>query len=115
MTPRNSALQPCVEGAGCGCVLTLPLSSGDSSALRGVSFALSLKTDVQGEQLSVAHMTAKPVQVGFGNVCLRTIAGLRHAGPTGPCFSRDEFNIKVLQAFVELHEFADLNLVQALR
>lgn len=29
--------------------------------------------------------------------------------------SRDEFNIKVLQAFVELHEFADLNLVQALR
>ncbi|NXQ99561.1 CYH3 protein, partial [Sagittarius serpentarius] len=27
---------------------------------------------------------------------------------------RDEFNIKVLQAFVELHEFADLNLVQAL-
>lgn len=28
---------------------------------------------------------------------------------------RDGFNIKVLQAFVELHEFADLNLVQALR
>ncbi|XP_055507575.1 cytohesin-3 isoform X3 [Leucoraja erinacea] len=28
---------------------------------------------------------------------------------------RDEFNLKVLQAFVELHEFADLNLVQALR
>ncbi|KAG2455684.1 CYH3 protein, partial [Polypterus senegalus] len=27
---------------------------------------------------------------------------------------RDDFNIKVLQAFVELHEFADLNLVQAL-
>lgn len=27
----------------------------------------------------------------------------------------DDFNIKVLQAFVELHEFADLNLVQALR
>lgn len=34
------------------------------------------------------------------------------------CFhfsKRDDFNIKVLQAFVELHEFADLNLVQALR
>lgn len=30
-------------------------------------------------------------------------------------FARDDFNIKVLQAFVELHEFADLNLVQALR
>uniref|UniRef100_A0A4W5Q1B5 Cytohesin 3 n=1 Tax=Hucho hucho TaxID=62062 RepID=A0A4W5Q1B5_9TELE len=28
---------------------------------------------------------------------------------------RDEFNLDVLQAFVELHEFADLNLVQALR
>ncbi|KAK1877993.1 Cytohesin-3 [Dissostichus eleginoides] len=28
---------------------------------------------------------------------------------------RDDFNLKVLQAFVELHEFADLNLVQALR
>ncbi|TNM97364.1 hypothetical protein fugu_015520 [Takifugu bimaculatus] len=28
---------------------------------------------------------------------------------------RDDFNIKVLLAFVELHEFADLNLVQALR
>uniref|UniRef100_A0A8C1AY44 Cytohesin 3a n=1 Tax=Cyprinus carpio carpio TaxID=630221 RepID=A0A8C1AY44_CYPCA len=28
---------------------------------------------------------------------------------------RDDFNIKVLQAFLELHEFADLNLVQALR
>lgn len=28
---------------------------------------------------------------------------------------RDDFNISVLQAFVELHEFADLNLVQALR
>ncbi|XP_046873279.1 cytohesin-3 isoform X2 [Hypomesus transpacificus] len=28
---------------------------------------------------------------------------------------RDDFNIKVLQAFVELHEFSDLNLVQALR
>lgn len=29
--------------------------------------------------------------------------------------SRDDFNIKVLLAFVDLHEFADLNLVQALR
>ncbi|XP_055509868.1 cytohesin-1b [Leucoraja erinacea] len=28
---------------------------------------------------------------------------------------RDEFNLKVLHAFVELHEFTDLNLVQALR
>ncbi|XP_016532059.1 cytohesin-1-like isoform X1 [Poecilia formosa] len=28
---------------------------------------------------------------------------------------RDEFNIKVLHAFLELHEFTDLNLVQALR
>ncbi|CAF97890.1 unnamed protein product, partial [Tetraodon nigroviridis] len=27
----------------------------------------------------------------------------------------DDFNIKVLQAFVDLHEFTDLNLVQALR
>ncbi|XP_009957078.1 PREDICTED: cytohesin-1, partial [Leptosomus discolor] len=27
----------------------------------------------------------------------------------------DEFNIQVLHAFVELHEFTDLNLVQALR
>lgn len=32
-----------------------------------------------------------------------------------PFFYRDDFNISVLQAFVELHEFADLNLVQALR
>lgn len=31
------------------------------------------------------------------------------------CFRRDEFNIQVLHAFVELHEFTDLNLVQALR
>lgn len=30
-------------------------------------------------------------------------------------FHRDDFNIKVLQAFVDLHEFTDLNLVQALR
>lgn len=30
-------------------------------------------------------------------------------------FFRDDFNIKVLQAFVDLHEFTDLNLVQALR
>lgn len=29
--------------------------------------------------------------------------------------SRDELNIQVLHAFVELHEFTDLNLVQALR
>lgn len=28
---------------------------------------------------------------------------------------RDEFNIAVLHAFLELHEFTDLNLVQALR
>lgn len=28
---------------------------------------------------------------------------------------RDEFNITVLHAFLELHEFSDLNLVQALR
>uniref|UniRef100_A0A8C5BXJ6 Cytohesin-2 n=1 Tax=Gadus morhua TaxID=8049 RepID=A0A8C5BXJ6_GADMO len=28
---------------------------------------------------------------------------------------RDDFNLKVLQAFVDLHEFTDLNLVQALR
>ncbi|PWA21437.1 hypothetical protein CCH79_00003144 [Gambusia affinis] len=28
---------------------------------------------------------------------------------------RDEFNIKVLHAFLDLHEFTDLNLVQALR
>lgn len=31
------------------------------------------------------------------------------------CSCRDEFNIQVLHAFVELHEFTDLNLVQALR
>lgn len=31
------------------------------------------------------------------------------------CLARDEFNIQVLHAFVELHEFTDLNLVQALR
>lgn len=30
-----------------------------------------------------------------------------------PC--RDAFNIQVLHAFVGLHEFTDLNLVQALR
>lgn len=29
--------------------------------------------------------------------------------------TRDDFNIAVLQAFLELHEFTDLNLVQALR
>lgn len=29
--------------------------------------------------------------------------------------ARDEFNIQVLHAFVGLHEFTDLNLVQALR
>ena len=29
--------------------------------------------------------------------------------------SRDEFNLQVLHAFVQLHEFTDLNLVQALR
>lgn len=28
---------------------------------------------------------------------------------------RDDFNIQVLHSFVELHEFTDLNLVQALR
>ena len=28
---------------------------------------------------------------------------------------RDDFNIEVLHAFLELHEFSDLNLVQALR
>lgn len=28
---------------------------------------------------------------------------------------REEFNIGVLHAFVDLHEFTDLNLVQALR
>lgn len=40
--------------------------------------------------------------------------GLTPAFPT--CFSyRDEFNIQVLHAFVGLHEFTDLNLVQALR
>lgn len=33
------------------------------------------------------------------------------------CFlsRRDELNIQILHAFVELHEFTDLNLVQALR
>ena len=31
------------------------------------------------------------------------------------CVSRDEFNLQVLHAFVQLHEFTDLNLVQALR
>lgn len=35
--------------------------------------------------------------------------------PSSSPSTRDDFNIKVLQAFVELHEFADLNLVQALR
>lgn len=48
---------------------------------------------------------------------------LADSAPDGICsiifiyFSplRDDFNIKVLLAFVDLHEFADLNLVQALR
>ena len=31
------------------------------------------------------------------------------------CVCRDDFNIEVLHAFLELHEFTDLNLVQALR
>lgn len=37
--------------------------------------------------------------------------------PSVSCLSsdRDEFSIQVLHAFVELHEFTDLNLVQALR
>lgn len=34
---------------------------------------------------------------------------------SGLSFDRDEFSIQVLHAFVELHEFTDLNLVQALR
>lgn len=29
--------------------------------------------------------------------------------------SREELNLSVLHAFVDLHEFTDLNLVQALR
>lgn len=33
---------------------------------------------------------------------------------SGPA-PREEFNIGVLHAFVDLHEFTDLNLVQALR
>lgn len=32
-----------------------------------------------------------------------------------PASRRDEFNIAVLHAFLDLHEFSDLNLVQALR
>lgn len=32
-----------------------------------------------------------------------------------PALSRDPFNLQVLQAFVDCHEFANLNLVQALR
>lgn len=38
-------------------------------------------------------------------------------GRNVPCLvsCRDDFNIQVLHAFVELHEFTDLNLVQALR
>lgn len=87
MTPRDIAWQPCVEGAGYGGLLTLTLSSGDvSSALHGASFALSLKTDVQGKRLSVPHTTTASVQVGLGHVCFRAIAGLQHAGPTGPYF-----------------------------
>lgn len=31
------------------------------------------------------------------------------------CPSREELNLAVLHAFVDLHEFTDLNLVQALR
>lgn len=43
-------------------------------------------------------------------------AGVSQRG-TLSCFPscRDEFNIQILHAFVELHEFTDLNLVQALR
>ena len=32
-----------------------------------------------------------------------------------PLFLRDDLNLQVLHDFVELHEFTDLNLVQALR
>ncbi|EHB12110.1 Cytohesin-3 [Heterocephalus glaber] len=41
--------------------------------------------------------------------------GLNKTVPGDYLDKRDEFNIKVLQAFVKLHDFADLNLIQALR
>lgn len=42
-----------------------------------------------------------PSQMPFLNAC--------------PCPPREELNLAVLHAFVDLHEFTDLNLVQALR
>lgn len=46
----------------------------------------------------------------------RTLTHLLVPAPISLVFlDRDEFNIQVLHAFVGLHEFTDLNLVQALR
>ena len=74
-----------------------------------------------------------PRRRGWGGVSALSLGGSLMGGLHDPGFSaslsgfcspspisfvslaRDEFNIQVLHAFVELHEFTDLNLVQALR
>ena len=71
-----------------------PATGPQRSALEAAGLGVGMTLDSQHQCLTSA---LPPTPVSFVSL------------------ARDEFNIQVLHAFVELHEFTDLNLVQALR
>lgn len=74
---------------------------------------LCLGLPPRGEGTTAAHDPGE----GWLGQCATWGCGAAVTRAPGLCLcpGRDEFNIQVLHAFVELHEFTDLNLVQALR
>ena len=64
----------------------------------------------EGEAWPIGKGGRREVGLETGGGAKEMWAGLS----SGPA-PREEFNIGVLHAFVDLHEFTDLNLVQALR
>ncbi|CAB1342314.1 unnamed protein product [Coregonus sp. 'balchen'] len=84
-----------------------------------------LKFEIAEVMTEIEQLTCGIQFLGLENDLLHTLlrsipVPLQRRGPQQNCprgllRERDDFNLKVLQAFVDLHEFADLNLVQALR
>lgn len=82
---------------------------------QGILFVLKgkVRDDVIARTVFSFYVDVQDITNVLARVCV-CVSQIRNVSSRSVS-CRDEFNIQVLHAFVELHEFTDLNLVQALR
>lgn len=69
------------------------------------------KLDSGAQEVQTQSLPPRAGVCVYARACVRKLPSI----PLLLSLSRDPINLQVLQAFVDCHEFANLNLVQALR